>query len=462
MMGSADKTSDRCAYQASVAFENDLHPSPSKQHDTVPGNASPAAPALLQGWLSGTVCCLLLSASSVSLACTTGVISGKATVDGRPLLWKNRDAPNKNNQVVHLTDGQYAVTAVVNAGQRNSIWMGVNEVGFCIENSLSRDLTEKGFKGPGNGSFMLRALQTCATVAEFERLLTETNGHRATNANFGVIDASGGAVLFETSPSSFQKFDANDPEVAPKGYVIRSNFAYTGTPDVDPSDPAQVSQIYAGERYLRGCQLIETALANRGVSARYLMQRTTRDLADANGMPVTGSINGTDGPLPERLDTASTISRRTSVSAAVFHGVKPGEDPRLTTMWVMMGEPAFTIAVPCWTATGDVAAPLLGEKTSPLCDAARALRDAFYEEPTNEEDQKEALLDTAMLPRIWERTLPRERRHVREVAAALKQWRKTGFNTDEARALHQQISDETLKQLVRLKKRLAALPTEAQ
>lgn len=415
----------------------------------------PIKRALRLGWQPVAACGLLLLAAPPSPACTTGVISGKATIDGRPLLWKNRDAPNKNNQVVHLTDGQYAVTAVVNAGQRKAIWMGVNEVGFCIENSVSRDLAEKGFKGPGNGSFMLRALQTCATVEEFERLLTATNGQRVTNANFGVIDAAGGAVLFETSPSSFQKFDANDPAVAPKGYVIRSNFAYTGTPEVDPADPAQVSQIYAGERYLRGCQLIETALAAKGgVSARYLMQRATRDLAEADGTPITGSINGDSGALPALLDTTSTISRRTSVSAAVFHGVKPGEDPRLTTMWVMMGEPAFTLAVPCWAATGDVAAPLLGEKTSPLCDAARALRDSFYEEQPNAEGKMAALLHAAMLPRIWEQTLPRERQHVREVAAALKQWRSTGFDAGEARALHQRISDETLRQLIHLKENL--------
>src|SRR5690606_19128531 len=87
---------------------------------------------------------VVLLSSGLTHACTTGVISGKVTVDGRPLLWKNRDAPHKNNQVVYLSDGKYACTAVVNAGQRSSIWMGVNEAGFCIENSVTRDLSEPG------------------------------------------------------------------------------------------------------------------------------------------------------------------------------------------------------------------------------------------------------------------------------------------------------------------------------
>ncbi|MCH1439455.1 MAG: peptidase C45, partial [Rubripirellula sp.] len=76
----------------------------------------------------------------ISLACTTAVISGKVTHDGRPILWKNRDTSFRHNELVLFEDGRYRVLAVVNAGSRKSVWMGVNETGFCIENSLSKDL----------------------------------------------------------------------------------------------------------------------------------------------------------------------------------------------------------------------------------------------------------------------------------------------------------------------------------
>lgn len=33
------------------------------------------------------------------LACTSAVVSGKVTPDGRPLLWKNRDTDYLRNQV---------------------------------------------------------------------------------------------------------------------------------------------------------------------------------------------------------------------------------------------------------------------------------------------------------------------------------------------------------------------------
>lgn len=378
-------------------------------------------------------------------ACTTGVVSGKATVDGRPLLWKNRDAPYKDNQVVYFDDGKYACMAVVNAGQRKTIWMGVNEAGFCIENSVTRDLSQPGAKGLGNGGFMLRALQQCATVEEFETLLKNTNGARATNANFGVIDAEGGAAIFESSPSEFQKFDANDPKVAPHGYVVRSNFSFMGSGAIDLNDERELAGIYSGGRYLRGCQLMDLALADGKVSHRYLLQHNTRDFADATGFAVVGSINGEVGTLPASLDTSHTISRRTSVSAAVFHGVKPGEDPRLTTMWVMLGEPAFTIAVPCWVGSECVADVLQGETTSPLSDAARRLRDQSY--TVSAEKELPEVLNTSALPEIWARTLPRERQNFELANDALARWRSDGFDSVQAMQLHSQIARDVLEEL---------------
>lgn len=184
-------------------------------------------------WLRLALGVLLLATvlpKTTALACTTAVISGKATRDGRPLLWKNRDAPNFRNELVFIEDGRYKVLAVVNAGARQSIWMGVNSAGLCIENSVTNDLAfPKTAKGLGNGGFMLKVLRDCATVADVEKLLEETNqSGRSTAANFGVIDAEGGAVLFETARASYRKFDANDPLVAPHGFVVRSNFSITG------------------------------------------------------------------------------------------------------------------------------------------------------------------------------------------------------------------------------------------
>ncbi len=81
-----------------------------------------------------TLCILLICfAPWHSYACTTIVISGRVTADGRPILWKNRDTDEARNEVAYLSEGPLRAVAVVNAGKRTSVWMGVNEAGFCIE-----------------------------------------------------------------------------------------------------------------------------------------------------------------------------------------------------------------------------------------------------------------------------------------------------------------------------------------
>ena len=165
--------------------------------------------------------------------CTAGVASGKATVDGRPLLWKTRDAGATDNEVIWNTSGRYPFVSVVSAGYLNSSWMGVNEKGFAIINTQSSDLQGAG-SGPGNGDFMVRALQECATVEEFQALLEATNGPgRRTRTNYGVIDATGAAAFFETAGHEFWRYDAQDlldPRrdfiTLSRGASIKANYTY--------------------------------------------------------------------------------------------------------------------------------------------------------------------------------------------------------------------------------------------
>ena len=156
----------------------------------------PLAVLLLAALPVATDCCRPTSVS----ACTTAVITGKASADGRPILWKSRDTKSLPRNEVVIYDGEsYRVLAVVNDEDHEKVWMGVNSAGFCIENSVSHDLDVEGEdKGPGNGRIMKVALETCATVADFRSLLENTDATgRQTEGNFGVIDAAGGAALFE-------------------------------------------------------------------------------------------------------------------------------------------------------------------------------------------------------------------------------------------------------------------------
>lgn len=286
--------------------------------------------------------------------CTVGVASGRATRDGRPLLWKNRDASAVNNEVVYFDDGRYAFVGIVNAGQTKSVWGGVNERGFCIMNSLSTDLPGGSPTGLGNGALMRVALETCADLDDFAKLLVKTDkGGRRTKANFGVIDAQGGAAIFETSHTAHRLYDATDPETAPEGYIVRANFAMTGGGDG------------GRQRYERAGVLCRTAVDTERLDYQYLLRDFCRDLDGAEKMG-------------EQLRLQNSINRRSTVSAMVFHGVNEEENPALTTFWAILGEPILSVAVPCWVRAKGTAPELDGKERSPLCDLAIEIKKQSY------------------------------------------------------------------------------------
>lgn len=295
--------------------------------------------------------------------CTVGVASGRATADGRPLLWKNRDAQKRDNVVTAFTDGKWPYVGICDAGSTSSVWGGANAAGFCIMNSVSRDLPQGSSKGPGNGGFMKLALRRCETVDDFEALLKETNdGLRRTRANFGVIDAHGGAAFFETGHKTYKRFDAAK---AADGLLVRTNFATTGNGD------------RGRERFARAEVLCKKLPKDGKLDHELLLQQFCRDL-----QPPRSAEKGPDG----QQDVRETIHRQTTVAAMVFHGCKPGEDARLTTMWAIVGQPLYSIAVPCFPAAEAVALELAGEPAtgkprSLLCDLALRLQDAFYATP---------------------------------------------------------------------------------
>ena len=381
-------------------------------------------------WKLVALLCLALMAKDLR-ACTTAVVSGKATPDGRPLLWKNRDTSARANEVITLSGKRFQAVAVANAGSRGNIWMGVNEAGFCIENSVSSDMRGDGpAHGLGNGSFMKNALETCATVADFEKLLQETDRTgRSTTANYGVIDAEGGAMLFETGPTSHVKFDANDPRVAPHGYIVRSNFATTARGLPANPTPAQLTEIYSADRFCRACSLMESCRdEQQQISLKYLLRNCARDVADAAGHAVPGTVNAPTGTLPPLLLTDNTISRTTTVSAAVFHGVKPGENPALTTMWVILGDPKFSIAVPCW-ASAEVDDMLTEEIGAELGEIATTLREWHY-------SSAKKGVDTDGLTGIWSDLWRVEDELIVETRHQLDRWQQRGMTSQALTSYH--------------------------
>ncbi|MCK5781040.1 MAG: hypothetical protein KAH10_00480 [Flavobacteriales bacterium] len=309
-----------------------------------------------------------------SEACTTAVISGKYTKDGRPMLWKNRDTWAVNNVLMYFDDAKYPYLGLVNSKDREgkSIWMGMNSTGFAIMNSASYNLNlhndEKltGYEGRA----MRDALASCRTLGDFEAFLDALGKVSGLEANFGVIDAEGGAAYYEIGNEGYVKFDANDPTVAPFGYIIRANYSFTG-------DFGKESSGYI--RYNTVNEIFYHKSSTVGLTPKDIEQTVTKGLTNSltkrNLFEIYGDIPE-NTPKYEILQ--DYIPRTGSASSVVVQGIMKGENPNLATMWSNVGFPLASIMVPTWI-NGSVDLPYVVKyneevKDSPVCFAALKLK----------------------------------------------------------------------------------------
>ncbi len=323
---------------------------------------------------SGTIALTILASALFFIAvgqsspcCTTAVVAGSATRDGRSLLWKNRDADDKNNQVVFCDDGKFPYIGIVNEGDAAGmeIWAGLNGAGFACMNAASYNLSKEDTKGEGR--FMKLALQSCASVADFEALLDRTAiTPRDVSANFGAIDAKGGAAYFEAGPKGYKRYDANDPAVAPKGYLVRTNF----------SDSGDAKEGTGFLRYSRAVALIEGLLKAGPLDAQSLLKTVARDVTNER---VNSFAGGPAAGNRAWAYTGDSICRWDTASLFLAVGAKPGQDARLAHAWVIPGMPLSGAAVPVWPSAGEVPAELkVSNGPCALADSFKRVKTILY------------------------------------------------------------------------------------
>lgn len=321
--------------------------------------------------VAALLCFILTSAplsgqNSAEESCTIGVAAGSATPDGRPLLWKTRDnASTPDNEVVYCSSFKYKYVGVLNADDVWTPWMGVNEHGLSIVNANSTDLPTNT-SGLGNGGLMGHALGKCRTVAEFMHFLDSTNiTGRSTHTNYGVIDSTGAAAIFETGGNAYYYYNVAD---VPEGYIVRTNFALNG------------GGTGGIERYNRSSELIKMFASGDSLNLKSILRYQLRDFSDEYSEPVSVPFNGSwsNGKPFGYIYCEKSICRPSSVSATVIHGVKPSEYGGLTTMWTILGQPASTIAIPYW-AIGNTPGEADGAVASSLCDKAALIRSLLFD-----------------------------------------------------------------------------------
>lgn len=319
--------------------------------------------------------CLLATHSH---ACTSAVVSGKVTPDGRPLLWKHRDTGALHNSVKYFPGEKYSFVAVVNSDADNptEAWIGTNSAGFSLMNTQSYNLVqvkEGEERGEANGRVIRRALEVCATVDDFKNFLDTITKPSLIEANFGVIDAQGGAAMFEVDYYKYTMFDANDPKDAPCGYIARSNFSFTGEVNVGAG--------YV--RYMQEDKLLMPASAMKKITPAWIFNELSRSFAN----PILGiDLKKGDYNLPKGTGwfvEQDFIPRKESASSVVVQGVKKGEKPELTTMWTVLGYPPVSVAVPVWVKGAQKQLPALvltekGKGVSGMSRRTTVLLDNVY------------------------------------------------------------------------------------
>lgn len=295
----------------------------------------------------GLLIAIFLSAAvSEAYACTSAIITGRLTKDGRPLLWKHRDTGELNNRIEYFKGPKYSFLALVNSPDEGGVaWTGTNSVGFSIMNTASYNLRDDkdgvdDKEMDQEGVLMFEALGECRTIEDFEKFLKKHKKPFGVEGNFGIIDAEGGAAYFEINNTRWEKIDVNDPKIAPQGYLVYTNHSYTG----------RINEGMGYIRYTAADTRIKNLIARGGdITPQWIFNNLSRcfyhpvldiDLREkeiGNGWFIDQDF------IPRRITSASVVIK----------GVKRGEDPLNTVMWTVLGYPPTSVAVPLFVKAGE-------------------------------------------------------------------------------------------------------------
>lgn len=311
-----------------------------------------------------------LSVLPDATACDIAVVSGKITKDGRPIIWKNRDHSANWKQELRYYDATDAdIGGSIRIIDRTTADLlqvsdtivpeimsgGANESGFAILNTTVYEYNIiHEYISNANVYLMETALETCKTVSDFDDLIL--NFHNSLKnigkiicGNFVVLDGEGGAALYEIysgtgllsyiQPLQYLKFDANNEETAPYGFVNRTN------------SHTWIERTNDDHREERGYFILEQLSDAGSVTVEDILMTLAKDLYFEDDSGYTLAPPGDD---PLNFDTSSCISRYQTNFAIAIEGVKDGENAKYTTLWCNMGEPSVGVSTPHFPFAGKV------------------------------------------------------------------------------------------------------------
>jgi len=301
--------------------------------------------------------------------------------------------------------------------------MGVNTVGLSLANAYTSAFIADGYKYSHHQALKNYILSECTDVSGVRRAIVDVTSGKADHWPTPVSlmsvfsDALGDMVLFEIGGDIYYEYDPTHPnrlEQFPLQFVVRDNDAHKQSDHRDAN---------GGSRYNRALANMQACADQDGIGVSDIFQLVSRD-----GHPFFDY-----GP-----------SNKNTIAVLVSHGVLTDEDPRITTMWVALGNPDYSCFVPCWTALeGDLSPRISTNEPNlsigGLSEQLLAMRvDETYDEYIND------------------LIVPMENNFVEAVQLARTRWLQNGFDPEEARRIHHQASEtafETMSTLTQGKGR---------
>lgn len=323
-------------------------------------------------------------------ACTSVIVSGKVTADGRPIMMKHRDTGQLNNRIEYFKGEIYDFVALVNSDWRTApssplygwmgeAWSGTNNVGFCIMNTATYDFKDDDVpveQMEREGVFMYRALEVCATINDFEHYLDTLSRPMGVEANFGVIDAHGGASYYEVNNHRWVKFDVNDLSDGKKGYRVVTNFTQSG----------RMEDRKGVDRYEKASDIMAGMFSGVKIS----------------GDKITGKVTIGHRDLLNRISrSGSPILRDITSASIIFEGVQPGENPLHTVMWSTVGYPTAAVCLPVMVLSRDLVPSWLrasrGSDNCLSCNSALSIKEKMLSGDVDAAEVMKECMETEIL-----------------------------------------------------------------
>jgi hypothetical protein len=374
-----------------------------------------------------------------SFACTSAILSGKITADGRPLLWKHRDTDNENNRMAFFKGTKYDFLALLNStDEEGTAWTGSNSAGFSIMNTASYNLKDDDVKEMDReGELMYKALSECKNLAGFETFLDNYPRPMGVEANFGVVDAEGGAAYYEVNNTRWTKVDANDPKIAPNGYLVYTNFSYTG----------RFNEGMGYIRYRTAAEILSRQAALGNITPHWIFNHLSRSFYHS----LLGIDLLKEEFSPEKASgwvvDQDFIPRKLTSASIVVQGVKPGEDPGMTILWTVLGYPPVGVAVPLWVKAGvnqpGIMLKNADSNQAQMCDFALALKNQIFsiQRGNGYRYLNFNLIYNHSNTGYMQQLAPVEQAILELYQEPIERWRQKGINLQELKTINDQMEN---------------------